>query len=161
MRLGRRRLPDAVTAVELLPGERRLAWGLTLDGRAVVATAERLLLPDAVLTWPQVERAGWQPPRLTVAETAEVEGAGTSHVVELAEAGDLPGIVRARVTSSIGWSDQRRLTPAGTVRLVGRRVPGRDALLWQLVFGRDTDPHDPLLRAQAEQLLAEVRATLG
>ena len=57
------------------------------------------------------------------------------HVWSLAEDARLAETVRACVTSSVGWSDQRGSSarPAD-VRLVGRRVPGRDALEWQTVW---------------------------
>jgi hypothetical protein len=61
----------------------------------------------------------------------------------------------------VAWSDVRRLHPRGKVRIVGRRVPGRDDLLWQTVWLDGTDPTDPALRAQAEELVASLRATLG
>ena len=162
MRLLRRSpVPDAVSTLSLPTGERRLAWGLTEDGAPVVATPSGLVLPDgSFLAWVQVEKAVHAPPVLTVTEVAEVEGRGAQHVLRLAQDHELAGVVRARVTSSVGWSDRRRLSQ-GSVRLVGRRVAGQDALLWQLVFDAACDPADPLVRAQAKQLLDEVRRSLG
>jgi len=128
----------------------------------VVATPSGLVLPSgSSLPWVQVEKAVHAPPVLTISEVAEVEGRGTAHVLRLTQDHDLAGVVRARVTSSVGWSDRHRLRPQGSVRLVGRRVAGQDALLWQLVFDQDSDPDDPAVRAQADQLLDEVRRTLG
>ena len=159
MRLVRPAVPDAVRA--LRTDERRLAWGLTPDGTPLVATATGLHAGTTVLPWTQVEKVLWQPPLLTLVETAEVEGTGAQHTWELAEDARLAETVRARVTSSIGWSDRRTLAPEGAVRLVGRRVPGQELLQWQLVFESGTDPHDPLLRAQAEAMVLDLRRTLG
>jgi len=160
--LRRAAVPEVVRAVDLPEGERRLAWGVTQTGAAVVASPSVLVLPDGTsLPWVHVEKAVYAPPVLTVSEVAEIEGSGAQHVLRLAQDHDLAGVVRARVTSSVGWSDRRRLHPRGSVRLVGRRVAGQDALLWQLVFDRDSDPDDPAVRAQAGQLLNEVRRTLG
>lgn len=157
-----RRTPTAVRAVALPDGERRVAWALTTDGEPVVATDRALLLPAPVrLPWEQVERAGWRPPRLEVLEVAAVEGTGTRHVLLLDEVGDLPATVRARVTGSVAWSVHEKLSPAGGVRVVGRRVPGEELLQWQLVYDRDTDRDDPLLRAQAEALLERARTSVG
>ena len=155
----RRRVPDPVRA--LVTDERRLAWGVTTDGVALVATASNLYVGSEQLAWTQVERVVWQPSTLTVIEVAEVEGTGRSRSWELALESQLAETVRARVTSSVGWSDRRVLEPAGAVRLVGRRSPGRDSLEWQLVWEPGTDPSDPRLRAQAEHWLEALRKTIG
>lgn len=159
MRLRRSTVPDAVRALKT--DARRLAWGLTPDGTPLVATATGLHAGRIVLPWTQVEKVLWKPPLLTLVETAEVEGTGLQHTWELTEDARLAETVRARVTSSVGWSDRRALVPEGAVRLVGRRVTGQDLLQWQLVFEAGTDPHDPLLRAQAEAMVLDLRRTLG
>ena len=163
MKLPRRRLvPAGVRSIALLPGERRLAWGLAGDGVALVATPTRLLLPGAEsLDWTMIEKAVWRPPVLTVTEVAEVEGTGRERTFTIGEDARLAEVVRARVTSSVAWSDRRKLDPRGAVRVVGRRVPGEDALRWQLVFDRQTDLSDPLVRAQARAFLDAVRRTIG
>ena len=157
--IGRRKVPAAVLALSTV--ERREAWGLTVDGTALAATATALYVGSSTLAWTQVEKVSWVPPTLVLTEVAEVEGTGAVRSFELAQDAHLAEVVRARVTSSIGWSDRRALVPAGAVRLVGRRSPGRDALDWQLVFEPGTDPHDPLLRAQAEQHVEGLRRTIG
>ena len=64
---GRRRVPEVVSAVQLEPGERRSAWGLTPGGEPVVATDLGLRLPGAPrLDWHDVEKATWARPVLTV-----------------------------------------------------------------------------------------------
>ena len=149
-------------AVKDLPTDgRRLAWGLTSDGTALVATPTSLYAGSMSLPWTDIERVSWVPSTLTVTEVSQIEGTGARHSWELAQDGRLAEAVRAQVTSSIGWSDRRSLHPAGHVRVVGRRVPGADALLWQLAFAPGTDADDPALRAQAEQIVAELRRTIG
>jgi hypothetical protein len=155
----RRQVPDAVRA--LAPGERRLAWAVAEGGTPLVATPTALHLGDVTLPWTQVARVGWEPPVLTVREVAEVEDAGPVHELVLTEDAGLAQVVRAQVTSSVAWSDVRRLKPTGKVRIVARRVPGRDALLWQTVWLETADAADPQLRAQAEELVAALRGTLG
>lgn len=160
--LGRRPLPDPVRAVPLAPGERRLAWAVTVDGQPVVATARALRLPDGRgLEWADVERASWRRPVLAVVEVAPVEGAGQRWELQLAQEEGLADVVRAQVTASVAWSDHVRLQPSGGVRVVGRRRPGRDLLDWQLVFDAGTDPDDPVRRAQAESALVDVRRRIG
>lgn len=160
--LRRRPVPPAVKALALPPGERRVAWALTTAGEPVVATDAALVLPAGVrLEWYRVERAGWQRPRLTVLEVAGVEGAGARHELELSDEGDLPEVVRTRVTASVAWSSHSRLSPRGAVRVVGRRRPGLEVLEWQLVYDPSTDLSDPLVRAQAEELLEGARRSIG
>ena len=152
-------MPEAVRA--LAPGERRLGWAVTESGEVLVATPTGLHQTDRVLTWTQIAHVTWQPPALTLSEVAEVDGSGPVHRFLLSDDAGLAQVVRAQVTSSVAWSDVRRLQPKGKVRIVGRRQPGRDDLLWQTVWLEGTDPDDPLLRAQVEALVADLRATLG
>ena len=158
MRL-RPRVPEAVRA--LAPTERHLGWALAEDGTPLVATPISLYAGELVLPWTQVAKVSWRPPMLAVREVAAVEDAGVEHRFALADDERLAEVVRTQVTSSVAWSDVRRLQPTGKVRLVGRRVPGTDALLWQVVWLEGTDPADPALRAQADAHVAALRGSLG
>lgn len=161
-RLLGRQVPEAVRAVVLDPGERRLAWGLTTADEPVVATDTGLRLPGAPrLDWADVERATWRRPVLGVVKVSPVDGAGPRWQLDLADERDLADVVRAQVTASVAWSDHVRLKPAGGVRVVGRRRPGQELLDWQLVFDAGTDPDDPQLRAQAEAVVLDVRRRIG
>ena len=160
--LRRRPVPDAVRAVALEPGERRRAWGLTTAGDPVVATDLGLRLPRTPrLDWADVERATWRRPVLGVSRVARVDGTGARWQLELAEEAELADVVRSAVTASVAWSNHVRLTPAGGVRIVGRRRPGQDALDWQLVYDSGTDLDDPGVTQQAEALLEDARRTIG
>ncbi len=146
----------------LEPGERCLAWALTADGGAVVATDLGLHLPGAPrLDWPDIERVSWKHPVLVVLQVALVEGSGERRDVELSEARNVPEVVRSRVVESIAWSEHHRLAPAGGVRIVGRRRPDRELLDWQLVYDRDTGPPDDRQRVHAEALLLAARRAIG
>ncbi|MFN2540192.1 MAG: hypothetical protein ABR549_18845 [Mycobacteriales bacterium] len=153
----RRPIPEAVRAVH----DRRLAWGLTDDGVALVASPTCLHVDGERIDWLAVEKVGWAPPVLRLTEIAEVEGTGLVHLWQLAEDHRLAETIRERVTASVGWSDVRTLHPAGAVRLVGRRVPGQDVLTWQTVWQEGTDPSDPLLRAQVDTYLDGLRKSIG
>jgi hypothetical protein len=159
---GRRRVPDAVSAVALDPGERRTAWGLTPGGEPVVATELGLRLPGQPrLDWADVERAVWARPLLTVLRVATVVGTGERRSVQLEDEGTLPDAVRSAVSGSVAWSSHYRLPPSGGVRVVGRRRPGRELLDWQLVYDAGTSVDDPAVQAQVEQLLLAARRTVG
>ena len=153
----RRTLPDAVRAVD----DRRLAWGVTEDGVTLVAAPTCLYVDGEPLLWTAVEKVGWAAPLLRVTEIAEVEGTGRVHLWELAEDHRLSETIRERVTASVAWSDVRALSPAGAVRLVGRRVPGEELLTWQTVWQEGTDPADPRLRAQVDALVEGLRRAIG
>lgn len=160
--LRRHPVPAAVKQVSLPAGQRRLAWALTEAGEPLVAADHVLVLPGgAVLAWNAVERVSWKRPDLLVVESDEVEGAGRHHRFRLTGDGDLPEVVYTRVTGSVAWQRHERLSPEGGVRLVGRRQPGQDALLWQLVFDPGTDLSDPLVRAQAQERLEAARHVIG
>lgn len=143
-------------------GERRTAWGLTTAGDPVVATDVGLRVPGPVrVDWPDVEKATWKRPVLEVLEVAAVSGTGRRWRFELAEEGELPETVRSAVTATVAWSTHVGLHPAGGVRVVGRRRPGRELLDWQLVYDRGTDVDDPAVQAQAQAVLADARRTIG
>ena len=162
MRLFGRRVPEVVAAVVLEPGERRTAWALTPGGEAVVATDLGLRLPGGErLDWPDVEKATWERPRLTVVRVAPVAGSGERRSVQLEQEGDLPDAVRGAVTDSVAWSAHYRLAPSGGVRVVGRRRPAQELLEWQLVYDPGTDLSDPLVEQQAGELLLSARRTVG
>ena len=143
-------------------GERRTAWGITTAGDPVVATDVGLRVPGSVrVDWPDVEKATWKRPVLEVLEVAAVSGTGRRWRFELAEEGELPETVRSAVTATVAWSTHVGLHPAGGVRVVGRRRPGRELLDWQLVYDRGTDVDDPAVQAQAQAVLADARRTIG
>jgi hypothetical protein len=163
-----RRPPEDATR-PLDRGERVVAWAVADGGGTVVATQLGLWLPapdgPQRIPWHLVDKAVWRAGTLTVT-AAEDTGGGVltelpPRTVRLAEPRDLPPTVRTRVERSIGYTQHHRLAPAGGVRVVGRRVPGQDGLSWQLVFDPGTDPNDPLLRVQAERLVAQARVETG
>lgn len=164
MRWRRRAVPDQVTNLALERGERRAAWALTAQGQPVVVTDRGLRLPEVgLLGWDRIERVSFEAGVLTVRELVEVQGTGPRHTVTLDLTGqtDLPEVLRARVTASIAWSSHERLHPTGGVRIVGRRRPDQDALVWQLVFDQGTDLADLVVREQAEAHLLAARRTIG
>jgi hypothetical protein len=167
-RLRDRRPPTEATK-PLDRDERIVSWGRAAGGDPVVATQRGLWLPDAAgprrIGWHLVDKATWQAGTLTVIEAVETGGGVLAErppvTVRLAEPRDLPATIRARVERSISYSRHYPLAPSGGVRVVGRRVPGQDGLSWQLVFDAGTDGDDPLLRIQAERLVANAKVETG
>ncbi|SEO57916.1 hypothetical protein [Trujillonella endophytica] len=181
----RRRLarpPEIVRAVVLAspdPDERVLAWGELVRAEGwLVATSRGLrrvpaeLALDAaaevaVLPWHEVGSARW---------TATADGGGSFAVVPLtevepgvqarrpaerhvlADAGELPAVVRRRVDQTVLDSRRSPLPSGGAVLLVARRVPGQAGREWTVVFDDDADRDDPTSREIARQKLADVVA---
>jgi hypothetical protein len=65
------------------------------------------------------------------------------------------------VTSSIVVQHHAELVGERGARFVARRVPGSTDLRWSVVFDTGLDPADPELRRRADEILADLRASLG
>ncbi|GIM88978.1 hypothetical protein [Paractinoplanes toevensis] len=139
------KLPAALRPA-LAPDERVVAWA-ALDGdQALVATNHGLWLPDGKrLGWHEIHKAAWsgRELRITPADLAEdreeyvvlVDGPVVSFL--LLEPGEVPDQVRSRVTRSVAYTSHHPLS-AGGVRVVGRRVPGRNGLSWAVRYDAGT-----------------------
>ncbi|MGI5168503.1 hypothetical protein ACQEU3_29560 [Spirillospora sp. CA-253888] len=157
------RLPAPVRdALALDRAERVLAHAPTRGGSHVVATSLALHLPTpeggfARIPWERVDQASWKDGWLHVHETS----GGPEHHVRLTEAGSVPETVRERVTATIAVNHHAKLPGGGAVRIAGRRPPSGGEVRWSFVFEAGLDPEDPGLRAQAEQLLEDLRRQTG
>lgn len=163
MRLRRGPLPPAVRdALTLHRGERVLAAAPTRGGSHVTATTTALHIPDGQggytrIPWERVDHATWKDGLLHVQETA----AGPEHRIRLTDPGSVPETVRERVTATIAVIHQAALPGGGTVRIAGRRPATGGDVRWTFVFEAGLDPSDPGLRAQAEQILQDLRRQTG
>jgi len=169
-RLLRREQPPREAMRVLDPGERVVAWARVAGSDApVLATPVGLWVPRAEgpvrVAWSAIDKAVWRDGALSVTQAEEVEPGVLEELppwtVRLTEARNLPDTVRVRVTGSVGYSASSRLTAGGSVRVVGRRVPGQDGLRWYLLFRGGADRTDPATRAEAQVLLAQAQATTG
>lgn len=157
------RLPAAVRVeLSLQRGERVLAHAATRGGSYTVVTGDALYLPTADagflrLPWERIEHAQWKDGWLHIREA----GGDGLHHVGLAEPGAVPGAVQERVTATIVVSQYGALPGGGGVRIVGRRGHDGGEPRWTFVFDAGLDPADPGLRAQAEQLLEDLRRQTG
>lgn len=83
--------------------------------------------------WEQVVKATWAEDGLQVIEgVLDEQGVVTDRPVltlRLTEPRTLPAVVKTRVEASIARWEQVRV-PGGTARIVARRRPGTDGLLW-------------------------------
>ncbi|MFL6071798.1 MAG: hypothetical protein ACJ73S_00090 [Mycobacteriales bacterium] len=163
MALFRRHKPPAEVTARLERHDRLLAWG-ALDGGGYAAASRLGLLygADGRLGWHEIDKVAWADgvmeiiPDIEVADGV-VEPAPPVRLV-FTEPGDMPLVVRDRVTRSIVVNTHHQFGGGGGVRVLARRVAGQDGLRWLLRYDRGTDREDPEVRARAEALLAEVRA---
>ena len=157
-----RRTPAEVQ--EIVPsGERVLAWSRVTPGGVAVATDAALYLPiDGTLrlAWDLIAKATFSDAAVLVVEgRPEPRARDRAWRVVLDEPGSLPTVVYERVTSSVVVSERVALRGELGARIVARRAG--DGLRWTVTFDAGLDPGDPVLRAEADEALAELRATLG
>lgn len=181
-RLRRRfeRAPEPVRVAVLASpdaDERILAWGtLSREQGWLVATSRgvRVVPPEVasvdqlvVLPWHEVGHARWTATdggggSFEITALAEVEPGvqvrQTPIRYVLAEAGELPAVVRQRVDQTVVASKRAPLPDRGGVLLVARRIPGQAAREWSVVFDDDADRDDPVKREVARQKLADAVA---
>jgi hypothetical protein len=144
------------------PDERILAWSAVGDEQVLVATNHGLWLPEGRrLGWHEIHKAAWsgRELRITPAEVAEqragyavlVDGLVTSYL--LLSPGEVPDQVRTRVTRSVAYTTHHPLT-AGGVRVVGRRIAGRNGLSWAVRYDSGTPVDLPAVVELTDELIA-------
>jgi hypothetical protein len=174
--LFRRRRPPGKLRPKLERAERPLAWATTAEDptKIVLVTTLGLWLPGrARLGWHQIHKATWSGSRLMVVPSTPVGdpvalgsgnggGAATYTVmaddepvsVHLADPGEVPAAVRARVTRSVAYTVHHPL-PTGGVRVVARRVAGVDGLAWHVRYDQGTPVDDPVVAARTAELVTD------
>lgn len=171
MVFGRRRKPPARARPALERNERIIAWAPTSDEptAAVVVTTLGLWLPGRHrLGWHQIHKATWDPSKLTVIPSMAVSSEpgyavmadDAPVVVGLSDPDDVPRRVRERVTRSVAYTQHYPL-PGGGVRVVARRVPGRDGVDWHVRYDEGTDTADPDVIAATAEIVAEAAAPIA
>ncbi|MBA3489642.1 MAG: hypothetical protein H0T78_08885 [Longispora sp.] len=161
----RSKLPDEGRP-ELVDTERIMAWAPVVEGAFLVATNAGLWVTQGQrLGWHEISKATWSGEVLTV-----IPGPVTLHdevgvVVEeprmswlLETPGKLPRQVQERVTRSVAYSSHHLLPgQPGGVRVLARRVPGLDGLLWGVRYDEGVDPTDPAVAALTTELVTRAQ----
>lgn len=147
--------------------ERVISWGVgdggDPDGSYVIATDQALYeqRTHSRVPWQDVIKGTWEQPDFVI----DFQGdSGPRRLrIRLEDPRDLPAAVRDRVTDTVVISEYRELTEGAGAHFVARRSPGGglDGIGWSVVFDAGLDPGDPVLRSKADQVLAELRASLG
>jgi hypothetical protein len=157
-----RREPPAALTNALLPGERLLAWGLTERADPVGVTTKALYVPDAGamvrVGHERIATATWEDPDLVVV----LVGPDTpTYRLLLEQPGEVPPVLRERVTSTIVVTERVELAPGVSARITARRPPGGDDVLWAVVFDPGVDATDPELRQLAGEEIERIRTSRG
>jgi hypothetical protein len=132
------------------------------DGAVVVTTRGLWLQGRERLGWHEIHKATWAGSRLTVVPAVAVSEADgytvmaddLPVVVALTDPDDVPAQVRDRVTRSVAYTVHHEL-PGGGVRVVGRRVPGVNGVVWHVRYDEGTDSGDPDIVAHTTELVTE------
>ncbi|GAA1886712.1 hypothetical protein [Asanoa iriomotensis] len=155
----------ADAGVALDPDERVIAWSRTQAGPYVVATDRGLRLPHHDrLDWHRIHKAVWSGRELTVTpaevveerEGYEVLADAPSVGVLLVDPREVPQQVRARVTGSVSYTSHHPVDGGG-VRVVARKVRGRDGLAWSVRYDPGTETSTPDVVEATSELVADAR----
>lgn len=138
--------------------EKVLAFAHTIHRQPVAATRTALYLPGRCIPWHQIVKAEWAEPFLDVVVTAGPRGELIR--LEFEDSGRLAPVIRERVTDSVIISEHRMLSNGAGATFAARRLPG-DEIAWSVSFDSGVDPTNPDNQAQATEVLAELRSTLG
>lgn len=161
----RERVPDEVKqAVHLQRGEQMLSVCVS-EPAGYLAASDRALYrvePPSVerVRWDQVDLAVWEPPLLHLRVRDDDSGSVTGREWGADQTGDLPAVVRERVTGSILANSQVPVA-GGSARVIARRHSDTGSVEWRVVFGSGVDAQDPAVRAAADAELADLRSRLG
>lgn len=152
--------PEVLAGLGLAPEERVLAAAPLPAGEWVVATDRSLRVAGEELAWTSIVHAAWErEDDVLVIETVAGDGVAAGRRRLLLDApGDVPVVVRERVMASIVVSQRVPLRGEAGVRVVARRVPGSEAVFWQVVLDEGLDPRDATLRPAIEAALETVQA---
>jgi hypothetical protein len=160
----RRERPPADVVALLDPDDRIVSWAPTVAGGTLVASRRGLWWPDSpsprLINWERIDKATWQDAAVTVVEADLIDDLllidRAPVRIELAEARDLPQTIRQRVQSGVVSSEL--VTGGGvSMRVVGRRVPGRDGVSWWARLEPGV-PDSPVVRAVVHDVLDARRA---
>jgi hypothetical protein len=154
-------------SLALQDGERVLGVATTTDGSTIVATNLSVFVPTQSghhrIGWEQVDKAGWDRAEETlwVLETAQLGARPHRWRVHIDDPGPVIDLVRERVNATVIVSQHVPLAGERGVRVVGRRPPGTDQLLWSVAVDPGIDVTDPRLRRMIEEAVAGVRRQIG
>jgi hypothetical protein len=168
--LGPRPPADVLDRAALRGGESSLAEAVGVDGTWLLGTRDALLLvppgsgPARRVPWEQVENADWlrDEERLRVTEVGVFGQARPQHSFVIERPGQLPALVRERVTASVVLQRRVAVERRRGLTVVARRPPrGTGQITWAYELDAGLNPDDPLVREAAERGLRAAMDELG
>lgn len=149
--------------VELARGERVLATAAADDGKVVVITTQRLVVPggdlDAGRPWHLVDRGRWSPESDELSVTWVDHSSAGSWT--LPESGAVPDHFQERVQATIVLLEEVTLDRERRARVVLRKDLRDGRVLAQTIVGRGCDPDDPELVRATEAVAARLAEQVG
>ena len=113
------------------------------------------------LGWEQVGRADWDEQRHVLILSGLTPAAPTRTVLHLARDWDLLAVAAERISWTSVIDQRISLNGQAGARVVVRHVPGGARVRWLVIPGRGLDPGNPVVRAELESALTELRAATG
>ena len=147
--------------------ERVITFGVgdssDVDHTYVVATDEALYdqRSGTRIAWQNVIKGTWEQPEFVI--DFHGENGPRRLRIRMDDPRDIPAAVRDRVTDTVVISEYREFGEGVGAHFVARRTPGGglDEIRWSVVFDAGLDSTDSILRSRADDILAELRASLG
>jgi len=146
-----------------------LGWSRLGDDAWVVAASHGLLVTGgrlqpfglpALVRWDLIDTVRWQRPRMEVRARARSAAPPVTVVLELPPDEKVSVAVEERVTASVVLTRRHRVSDLGDATFVARRTPdGR--IRWSVTTDPGVDASQPEVRAVLEELLADIRSSLG
>lgn len=152
-------VPEAA-ARHLDRDERALAWAQATTGQIVVATPRGLHIVGKdghrLIGWHEISKGVWSDRLLSITESESID---EHQIADRApwslafdEPGNVPVVLRQRVERSIVTTRYYRLSN-GAVWLIGRKIRGRDGLVWQYRAERGLDVSEETTKAEILEAL--------
>lgn len=159
-------LPDELrAAISLQPGERILSFGFTQDGAGVVATDRGLWLREGSgmqrVDWARIGTLAPTRKRLEFTYLSENLEDQEVRVVDLVDPGEVVDAAWDQMADYTIAAEKVRVQGDLTVRVVGRRSPYSDEVVWGFVPEPGVDIADSDVQMRAAEALFRVRAESG
>ena len=149
--------------LELLPkSDRLLAW--TNHQTGLIAASDHHLvsisdLANCVIPWESSLQAKWQPPNLTLVTKVDSDSSINSQTWILDSPGQMPLVVRDRVTATVVIDRLLELKSAGRVRFIARRKG--ELIEWITVAEDDQSLDGQSGAIEVSLALNQLRAAFG